>query len=65
MRHLMEAAGRIAGLPELIRFGAVAPRPWDPEFIYTDTRKLRGLGWAPGIPLEAGLQKMIEAPWPM
>ena len=59
MRALMETAGRLAGRPELIRFGARAQNDWDPPAIVGDAARLRALGWAPRIALEDGLRETV------
>jgi nucleoside-diphosphate-sugar epimerase len=48
MRQLMETIGEIAGGGELIRFGALPYREWDPPFICGDNRRLRAAtNWQP------------------
>lgn len=60
MRQLMETAGEIVGRPELIRFGEVPYRDWEPPFICGDSRKLRALGWKPRYDLKEGLASVVE-----
>jgi nucleoside-diphosphate-sugar epimerase len=61
IRNLMETIGRIAGRPELIRFGAQARRAaWDPPTIVGDNARLRDLGWSPGIDLVSGLGALFD-----
>ena len=57
MRQVMEMVGEIVGGGELIDFGAVPYRGWDPPFICGDNRRLRAqTGWRPHYPtLRAGL----------
>jgi nucleoside-diphosphate-sugar epimerase len=62
MRQVMETIGEIAGGGELIRFGAVAYRDWDPPFICGDNRRLRETtDWQPRYPtLRAGLCQTVD-----
>lgn len=60
MRRLMETAGEIVGRPELIEFGAVAPRTWDPPFICGDIMRMRALEWSPRHTLWTGLQETVD-----
>ncbi len=60
MRNLMEMIGDIAGGKDLIRFGAIPYRQWEPMFICGDNHKLKSLGWSPRYFLHEGLEKTIE-----
>jgi nucleoside-diphosphate-sugar epimerase len=62
MRYLMETVGDIVGSTELIRFGAVPYRDWDPPFVCGDNRRLRAqTGWQPRYPiLRAGLTQTVD-----
>jgi nucleoside-diphosphate-sugar epimerase len=54
------AAGRL-GRPDLIRLGAMAPRPTDVPLLLADTSRLRAeVGWQPRVTLEQGLDRTIE-----
>ena len=59
MRSLMETIGEIIGGKELIRFGAIPYRQWEPMFICGDNHKLKSLGWAPRYTLREGLEHTI------
>ena len=61
LRDLMGTLGRIAGHEDLIRFGELPDREWEPPFICGDPSRLRGAtGWAPAYELEAGLRQTLE-----
>jgi dTDP-6-deoxy-L-talose 4-dehydrogenase (NAD+) len=60
IRQLMETVGQLAGHPELIRFGALAYRAWEPMFICGDNRKLRAIGWSPRFSLQDGLKQLMR-----
>ena len=60
VRRLMETVGEILERKDLIQFGSIASRKWEPAFICGDNRKLRGLGWSPRIPLREGLERTIH-----
>ncbi len=61
MRQVMETVEEIVGSGQLIQFGALPIRAWDPPFICGDSQRLRdGTGWKPRYPtLEAGLQQTV------
>jgi nucleoside-diphosphate-sugar epimerase len=62
MRQVMETIGEIVGGGELIRFGAVPYRDWDPPFICGDNRRLlETTDWQPRYPtLRAGLCQTVD-----
>jgi nucleoside-diphosphate-sugar epimerase len=59
VRQLMETVGDLLGRPDLLRFGAVPYRDWEPRFICGDNQRLRGLGWAPQYTLREGLAETV------
>lgn len=60
VRQFMTMAAEIAGRPELIRFGAVRQRGWEPPFVCGDNQRLRATtGWAPRHALADGLADTI------
>ena len=59
MRNLMENIGEIVGGKDLIRFGAIPYRQWEPMFICGDNHKLKSLGWSPRYTLREGLTQTI------
>jgi nucleoside-diphosphate-sugar epimerase len=60
IRQLLEILGRLLNRGELIQFGALPDRAWDPPFICGDNSCLRNLGWAPSFPLEQGLGDTVH-----
>ncbi len=56
IRQLMETIGEIGGRTDLIDFGTLPYRQWEPMFICGDNRKLRGTGWTPKYTLRGGLE---------
>ncbi len=60
MRNLMDTIGDIVGGTDLIRFGAIPYRQWEPMFICGDNHKLKSLGWSPRYTLHEGLEQTIE-----
>lgn len=59
--EVVQALGRAAARPELIRLGALPDRPSDPPRLCADVAKLRtATGWNPRYDLEAGLRDTIE-----
>ncbi len=61
LRQILEAAGRAAGRPELLRFG-VRPRALkDPDMMVPDvTRQSDALGWRPAYNLATGMADTVE-----
>jgi nucleoside-diphosphate-sugar epimerase len=61
LRELIEIIGEVLGKRQLLRFGALPPRPHDPPIIVADTYRLRAyLGWSPKLSLKAGLEQTID-----
>jgi len=59
MRQLMEIIGEITGQLDLIQFGALPYRVWEPMFICGDSQRLKALGWAPRYSLRDGLRQTV------
>ena len=62
VRQLMETVGEIVGRPELIQFGALPYRNWEPMFVCGDNRRLRALDWHMRYTLQEGLRQ-VAAGW--
>jgi len=60
VRRIMQIIGEEIGCPDLIRFGAIPYRNWEPPFICGDSSRLRGLGWAPRSELRDSMRLTIE-----
>jgi len=60
VRQLLEIVGRLLTRGELIKFGALPDRPWDPPFICGENSRLRSLGWTPSFALESGLEDTVH-----
>jgi nucleoside-diphosphate-sugar epimerase len=59
MKHVMQMAGELLKRPNLIQFGAVPYRAWEPMFIVGDNQRLRAKGWAARYTLDSGLRDTI------
>jgi nucleoside-diphosphate-sugar epimerase len=60
VRELIELVAAEAGSRELVRFGALAPRPGDPATLLADVRRLREtVGFTPRIPIEQGIAETV------
>jgi nucleoside-diphosphate-sugar epimerase len=59
IRFILDMIGKLTGQPELIKYGALPYRKWEPMFICGDNQKLVKLGWKPKIKLQEGLMDMI------
>ncbi|MEJ0058480.1 MAG: NAD(P)-dependent oxidoreductase [Terricaulis sp.] len=59
--EIADAAGRIAGAPQLIRPGARPERAGDPARIVGDSTRLRGTGWAPRVDLDSGIARLLRS----
>lgn len=60
MRQLMETIAELTGRHDLIQFGAVPYRDWEPRFICGDNQRLLALGWSPRYTQKAGLRQTID-----
>jgi nucleoside-diphosphate-sugar epimerase len=60
VRALMETIGDILGRKDLIKFGELPSRHWEPKFICGDNGKLRDHGWMPQFGLRPGLEDTIR-----
>jgi nucleoside-diphosphate-sugar epimerase len=60
IRQLAETVGNELGRPELIQFGKLPYREWEPMFMCGDNRKLRGIGWTPRFSLLEGVRHTID-----
>jgi len=60
VRRIMQMIGEEIGCPELIHFGAIPYRNWEPPFICGDSSRLRRLGWAPRLELRDSIHLTIE-----
>jgi nucleoside-diphosphate-sugar epimerase len=60
VRRIMQMIGEEIGCPELIRFGAIPYRNWEPPFICGDSSRLRRLGWGPRRELRDSIHLTIE-----
>ncbi len=60
VRRFMLAAAEVTGHPELIRFGALPARNWEPALIAGDCSKLKAAtGWQPSHTLPEGLKDTV------
>lgn len=61
LRQVMETVGEITGRADLIQFGALPYRDWEPAFICGDSRRLRvETGWTPQYPkLRMGMEQTV------
>lgn len=61
VRDVVAEIAAAAGRPELVRWGAVTPRPGDPAVIEADITRLRNdVGWRPTMSLEEGIRETVE-----
>jgi nucleoside-diphosphate-sugar epimerase len=62
VRDVVGMVARAAGRPELVRYGALPPRPGDPGSIVADVGRLeREVGWRRRESLEAGIERTVRA----
>jgi len=60
VRRLMELVADHVGHRDLVRFGAIPDRAWEPAFIGGDNQRLRALSWQPHHSLETGLAQTVN-----
>lgn len=60
VKMLLETIASEIGGRELLRFGVLPYRSWDPMFICGDNTRLRGAGWQPKFSLREGIADVSE-----
>lgn len=61
LRSVIEFLADRLGNKDCLRFGALPPRPGEPDVLVADLRKVtRELGWAPGLPLRRRLEILTQ-----
>ena len=60
MKQVLGTVGNLLGCPELVGFGALPYRDWEPMFVCGDSQRLRALGWLPRYGLDEGLSRTID-----
>ena len=61
VRAVVEEVAAAAGRPELVRFGALAPRAGEPPLVLADARRLRDeVGWTPTLTLAEGIARTVD-----
>jgi nucleoside-diphosphate-sugar epimerase len=60
VRLLLESIQKLLNKDDLIEFGSIRPRSWDPPFICGANDKLKALGWKPHNSLNDGLIRTIK-----
>jgi UDP-glucuronate decarboxylase len=60
IRELLDTIGSLTGRPELLAYGALPYRDWEPMFICGKNDRLKSTGWLPQVSLQVGLQDTIN-----
>ena len=60
VRQVVATIADLIGRPDLVQFGALPCRAWEPPMICGDNARLRRLGWQPRYSLEEGLSDAIR-----
>jgi nucleoside-diphosphate-sugar epimerase len=60
VRRVVATIAELIGRPDLVQFGALPGRAWEPPVIRGDNARLRSLGWQPRYPLAQGLKETIR-----
>jgi nucleoside-diphosphate-sugar epimerase len=60
VRQVVATIADLIGRPDLVQFGALPCRAWEPPMICGDNARLRSLGWQPCYSLEEGLSNAIR-----
>jgi nucleoside-diphosphate-sugar epimerase len=61
LRQLVAMVGEAAGRPDLIRYGAITPRPGEPPEIVADVHRLRDeVGWRPRVGLAQSIGRTVR-----
>jgi len=61
VRGIMETIGQLVGRPDLIDYGALPYREWEPRFICGDNSRLQSLGWSASYTLPEGLRQTVAS----
>ena len=60
VRELLQTIGAVAGGLDLIRFGELPYREWEPMHICGANRRLQEIGWRPRYDLRSGLEMTFQ-----
>lgn len=60
IRELVEKVGEVMGRRELIQFGAMPPRSYEPAMLLGDNGRISSLGWQPRFDLQSGVCQTVE-----
>jgi nucleoside-diphosphate-sugar epimerase len=60
IKCLLDTIGNLMGRQDLIAYGALSYRNWEPMFICGKNDRLRSLGWTPRVSLQTGLKETID-----
>ena len=60
IHQLMTSVGKILGKEDLIQFGSIPYRDWEPMSILGDNRKLKQAGWRKQFSLTRGLERTVD-----
>jgi nucleoside-diphosphate-sugar epimerase len=60
IHHLMKSVEKILGKEDLIQFGSIPYRDWEPMSIVGDNRKLKQAGWRQQFSLDQGLERTVD-----
>ena len=60
VKTLLNTIGSLMGKSELIAYGSLPYRRWEPSVLYGDNSRLKAIGWSPHIDLVEGMQTTIN-----
>ena len=60
VKELMTEIGNVMDKVDLLKFGAMPNKEWDPPYICGDNKKLKALGWKPMHTLNDGIKLTVD-----
>jgi nucleoside-diphosphate-sugar epimerase len=61
VKTLLNTIGRLLARPDLLHYGALPYREWEPMYICGNNDRLKSIGWRPRFHIQSGLENVI--PW--
>jgi nucleoside-diphosphate-sugar epimerase len=60
IKNILDTIGTLTGNLQMISYGSLPYREWEPMFICGENERLKSIGWSPKVNLQTGLQETID-----